>query len=597
MKSLVVLKKPTPSPPRKAAIVKLKAKAKVSPAALEAQTNAITSVFDFPGMTLKSPAMHYSFLFIFGFFGVALSALSAQAYDLDRIALESTQISDLGGLQSYAYGIHEGQWLIVGGRLDGLHRRQPFAAFDQAGHNNRLVVVDPQSQENWSVELSSLSTDLSEQLSATNFLFHQDGDLLYVVGGYGFSPSAGDHTTFPFLTIIDLPELIEAIKNDEAISPYFQQVTDESLRITGGRMGKLGEVFYLVGGQKFIGRYNPMGPDHGPGFIQEYTNQVRRFTLSEESGEITLQSLESWTDEEQLHRRDYNLFPQIFPDGSEGYTAFSGVFRYDADLPFLNSVDIDADGYSVNYDFLQYYNHYHCPGIPIYSAESNEMQTLFFGGIAQFFVENGERVRDDEVPFVKTITRVKRTSTGEMEELVLPLELPAYLGAGAEFILAPDLPTYDNGVIRLDELPIADSLLIGYIYGGIQSEAANIFFVNDGSQSLATSGIFAVYLLGETANSVEEGPTKENIHLQLFPNPVKRSFTLDFELPHSFAALDLTVVDGAGREVFSTRLTNLAAGKQQYTWDAAAGLSAGSYVLSLNSDGRLLGLMRFIYGQ
>jgi hypothetical protein len=30
----------------------------------------------------------------------------------------------LGGLQSFAYGHHDGKWLIIGGRKDGLRRRQ-----------------------------------------------------------------------------------------------------------------------------------------------------------------------------------------------------------------------------------------------------------------------------------------------------------------------------------------------------------------------------------------------------------------------------------------------------------------------------------------
>lgn len=540
-----------------------------------------------------------TYIFFFScLLGAAFTSLSAQHYHPDRIALKSTEISGLGGLQSYAYGVHNGQWLIAGGRLDGLHRRQPFAAFDQAGQNNALLVVDPLTQQTWSAALSSLPTDLQEQLSATNLLFHQDGNLLYIIGGYGYSQTAGDHVTFPFLTMIELPDLITAIKNGVAIAPYFRQLSDENFRITGGRMGKLGEMFYLVGGHKFMGRYNPMGPDHGPGFVQEYTNQVRRFSLAEVDGELVVQHLESWTDTEQLHRRDYNLFPQVFPDGSQGYTAFSGVFRYDANLPFLNSVDINENGHEVNYDFLQYYNHYHCAGIPMHSEAANEMHTLFFGGIAQFYQENGERVQDDEVPFVKTIARVSRTATGEMEEQVLPQELPAYLGAGAEFIPIPNLPMHENGVIRLDELPAMDSLLVGYIYGGIQSEAANIFFVNDGNQSIATSGVFAVYLLGETTNSVTQEANTDDLQMSLFPNPVKNNFTLEFVLPRFFAELDLEVVDSSGKRIFTTRLKDLDPGPQAYRWENALNdLATGSYVLSLSSNGRLLGLARFIYGQ
>lgn len=56
------------------------------------------------------------------------------------IHIEPMTITGLGGLQAYAFGQDSGKWLIIGGRLDGLHRRQPFAAFDIAGNNNQLIV-------------------------------------------------------------------------------------------------------------------------------------------------------------------------------------------------------------------------------------------------------------------------------------------------------------------------------------------------------------------------------------------------------------------------------------------------------------------------
>jgi hypothetical protein len=74
-----------------------------------------------------------------------------------QIQLESMEVSELGGLQSFAIGQANGKWLILGGRLDGLHRRQPFAAFDVAGNNNQLIVVDPIAQLKWSSPLTSLT--------------------------------------------------------------------------------------------------------------------------------------------------------------------------------------------------------------------------------------------------------------------------------------------------------------------------------------------------------------------------------------------------------------------------------------------------------
>ena len=70
-----------------------------------------------------------------------------------NIHIEPLNIAELGGLQSFAFGQDNGKWLIVGGRLDGLHRRQPFAAFDIAGNNNQLIVIDPVSQQKWTLSL------------------------------------------------------------------------------------------------------------------------------------------------------------------------------------------------------------------------------------------------------------------------------------------------------------------------------------------------------------------------------------------------------------------------------------------------------------
>lgn len=81
-----------------------------------------------------------------------------------RISLEPINIEGLGGLQSFAFGQHNGKWLLVGGRLDGLHRRQPFASFDQAGHNTQLIVIDPFTKQKWTSTLTSLSTELQDQL-------------------------------------------------------------------------------------------------------------------------------------------------------------------------------------------------------------------------------------------------------------------------------------------------------------------------------------------------------------------------------------------------------------------------------------------------
>lgn len=419
--------------------------------------------------------------------------LSAQTEPF-QIVIEPMNISNLGGLQAYAWGQHNGKWLIIGGRLDGLHRRQPFAAFDAAGYNNQLIVVDPVAEKKWSAPLSSLPVGLQEQLSSTNMEFYQEGDYLYLAGGYGFSNTSDDHITYPNLSAVKVPDVINAVINGTSFTLNFRQITDTMFAVTGGYLNKIYNTFYLTGGQNFAGRYNPMGPNHGPGFIQIYTNGIRKFNISDNGVTLSVTHLPSIVDSENLHRRDLNVVPQIMPNGQEGLTAFSGVFQVGANLPFLNSINIDSTGYEVNNAFSQYYNHYHCAHIPFYSASKNKMHTVFFGGIAQYYDSAGTLVQDNNVPFVKTIARVTRNAGSSMKEYKLPIEMPALLGAASEFIPVKTLPHYGNGVLKLDSFN-AGKTLVGYIYGGISSTEDNIFFTNSGTQSSASSRIFKVFVI------------------------------------------------------------------------------------------------------
>lgn len=498
-----------------------------------------------------------------------------------ELYLEPLEIPGLGGLQSFAYGEANGKWLIVGGRLDGLHRRQPFAAFAAAGNNDQLWVIDPETSSFWTAGLTSLPTAMQEQLSSTNMEFFQEGEYLYCIGGYGYSPSAGDHVTYDKLTAIDLETVMEAVINETAFAQAFRQITDPAFQVTGGQLEKIGTVYHLMGGQKFMGRYNPMGPDHGPGFEQEYTNSIRRFTILDDGESLTINHLETYTDEVNLHRRDYNAEPQIMPNGRPGLTMFSGVFRPDIDLPFLNCVNIDSAGYSVNNDFEQYFNHYHCPVLPIYAATDNKMYNVFFGGIAQYYFSGGTLVQDDNVPFVRTIAAVSRAADGTMTEERLPVEMPNLLGAGAEFIPNLDLPHFENNVFQLDSFS-ADTLLVGYIYGGISSTQANIFFTNDGTQSDASQQIFKVYLKKNEITSTIDRKKVNDLKIRIYPNPSSSSLQVEFNLKKS-SDLRIDLCDADGKIILQRQFDQLQNGLHNVSLGEMKGLSSGVYFIRLET--------------
>lgn len=499
-----------------------------------------------------------------------------------NIAIEPMTISGLGGLQSFAFGQDNGKWLLVGGRLDGLHRRQPWASFDAAGHNNQLIVVDPITSQTWSASLSALPTSIQEQLSSTNMNFYQEGDYLYCVGGYGYSATNGDHTTFPNLSALKVSDIINAIITNTVFSSHIRQITDSEFQITGGRLKKINNVYHLLGGQKFLGRYNPM---NNPTFSQEYSNEIRRFTLIDDGVNISINHLAPFTDAANLHRRDYNAEAQILPNGEEGITMFSGVFQQNIDLPFLNSVTVDSGSYTVNNSFQQFYNHYHCAVVPLYALNANEMHTLFFGGIAQYYDNGGLLVQDNEVPFVKTIARVSRDSSGTMAEYKLPVEMPNYLGAGSEFIPNKNIPHYNNEVLKLDQIT-ADSALIGYIFGGINSSGKNIFWTNNGTQSTANNQIFKVYLTNQTLSGSDHRlneHSKGSLQMIVYPNPSLGILKIDYQLRET-KGVRLTIRSANGELLKSTILENQVVGKNTYQLHIDDPSQNGIFLISLETS-------------
>jgi hypothetical protein len=185
--------------------------------------------------------------------------------------------------------------------------------------------------------------------------------------------------------------------------------------------------------------------------------------------------------------------PQILKNGEQGYTMYSGVFQYSADLPFTNFVDISSGGYKVNNEFNQQLNHYHSAVLPLYDKAAATMYSIFFGGIAQFYPDvNGKLVNDKDVPFTKAISVIIRNGD-KTEETYLPIQMPGYLGAAAEFIFAPTTKMYNEGIADAGFLQ-GQETLIGYIVGGINSSAKNIFWDNTGKESTAINKIIKVYI-------------------------------------------------------------------------------------------------------
>lgn len=426
-----------------------------------------------------------SFLFLF-----SLPSLRAQDF---KVELEPMIPKNFSGVQSYAWAKVGDEVLLIGGRTDGLHLKQPFASFNKKYNNTDFIVINLSTQEVWKQTVNNLSDALKEQLQSSNMEFWQDDNQLILVGGYGYSERKNDHITHPAITMVKVKESIEAVKKGLTLENVVKQQFDERMAITGGHLAKLNDTYLLVGGQRFDGRYNPHGPDHGPGYKQTYTNEIRMFKLSNTSSEFKINDFSSIYDTALFHRRDYNLLPQYDDLGEKIFTIFSGVFRPEVDLPYQTLVDVRINGGTLVKGFKQQFCHYHTAALPIYDKASNTQYTIFFGGIAQFYVDSSGNTRqDDEVPFTKSISVIKRAD-GKLSEQVLQESMPGYFGASADFIPSSEDLFDDHETLRWEKLGTAKKL-VGYVLGGIDSRAPNVFWPGGPGDSRASPVIWKVFL-------------------------------------------------------------------------------------------------------
>lgn len=416
------------------------------------------------------------------------------------VSIEEITIENMPPIHSFAWGQSNGVWLLIGGRINGLHGFMPNSSFPKSTQNTFLYVVNPQNNTVYSASVQTLPALIADQLASSNLEFYQDNGKLYVIGGYGVSSVTNSPITFPNICSIDVEAVIQSIMNNTDFSAYIKQINNENLAVTGGHLKKINNTYFLVAGHRFDGLYNHQGM---PMYTQKYTNQIKQFTIEDSDNAFKINNYLATTDTLELHRRDYNLVPQIMPNYKMGLTAFSGVFRYQSNTPFLNCVNIDENGfYQPNTNFNQLLNHYHCATVPIFDSTFNAMHTLFFGGMAMYkYNTNNTLELDTLVPFVNTISKVTRTADGTTTETALPIKLPALLGTNAEFIPLLTVQNYENHVIKLNSLPSNQKTLIGYMVGGLESISPNVF-PNNYEDSSPSSRIFKIFIEPKQATAV-----------------------------------------------------------------------------------------------
>jgi hypothetical protein len=265
-----------------------------------------------------------------------------------------------------------------------------------------------------------------------------------------------------------------------------------------------------------------------PTYTQTYTNQIAKFAINNSGNQLSYSNYTAITDPVHLRRRDYNLLPQLFPNGEQGFTISSGVFQENVDLPFLYPVDITESGHTPITTFNQYLSNYHSAVACMYDSINKNMHSVFFGGMSQYYYQNGTLIQDDLVPFVKTISRLTRDANGDLTEYQLPVEMPALKGASAEFIPNLNLPHYSNKVFKLSDISNS-TFMIGHIYGGIYSPSLNPFSVNQTNTTSADNSIYEVWLTYNPFSSNGfQIDGKNPYEITVYPNPIDNEFSIVF---------------------------------------------------------------------
>ena len=453
----------------------------------------------------------------------------------------SATLNSAPAIHSGAFTVYNGKWVFIGGRKNGLHGFLPPFAFPGNGVNNMVWVVDPATNQSWSSAVDSLPVNIKEAVASSNMEFYRTDSILYMVGGYGWKDSLQDFVTFPVLTSVHLPGLIDAVINNKKIIPFFKSTVDQRLAVCGGHLQKLDSVYYLVFGHRFDGRYDKSSTTGF--FVQKYSNEIRKFTITENAGNIQIGNYSSIKDTANFHRRDFNLIPQIYASGVKALTAFSGVFQYTANLPYMTCIDITKSGYTHQSGFNQNLSQYHSAVAALYDTTAKDQHNIFFGGISQYYIDSvsGNTVYDTLVPFVNTVSKVVRSAANTYQEFNMGIRLPGLIGTNAYFLPDPAINLINEEVIILNGL--ADSTRIGYIIGGIETPDKNIG-QTDPSLSFARLQPLEVYYFNGSPTHMN-GITNDVLSFRAYQKAVGSDIVVEFELPKAMQVkVSAFTVDG-----------------------------------------------------
>jgi hypothetical protein len=184
----------------------------------------------------------YFFLSLIALLFTGNRTYSQQAFTVHVVPSNLTAVP---AIHSGAFVSRGGKWIFLGGRRDGLHIMQAGQAFPQSQRNDSIFIVDPVADSYKSASVKQLPRFIWEALSSTNMQSFQDGQYLYMIGGYGREDSSLTYITFPSLISIDLDCLVSTIDAGGSLTGCFRQVVDSNMAVAGGALDKIDSTYFL----------------------------------------------------------------------------------------------------------------------------------------------------------------------------------------------------------------------------------------------------------------------------------------------------------------------------------------------------------------
>ncbi len=464
-----------------------------------------------------------------------IKILTTPGYDISRYAIEvfiteslpkitlkparaSTFLPKLPAFREPLVATHDNNWLMLSGSFGSFH--DFFNEF-----NTDIYVYDPIENELKSVLIAAtdLPAEVQQQLASSVPEFLQDGDIMYIVGGYYYNPDDESYTTLNTVTAVDVPGMMHAVKKGEkhlkkyiaycsaTTTPACPSNPSDPLypnyfQVTGGHLGKINHALYLAFGQNCKGDYCGDG--------QVYSNAIHKFIAKPNFHNHTLhlKVLSSVVhddgDGSGWRRRDYSLAPFMW-NGVESLFALAGPFTPEVFAHvWTNGIMFDGQINSNDNFIEQQGNQYAAPHLAMHSRNTSTSYVATFSGLSNlYWNDTNELIYDDTTPYGNILDLISSSYSGDAREYVNlkpiynanPRDPHIYTGLSAIFI--PIEKYYDQrDVLQLDKLPPHSKTMVGYIYGGLISTTNTPFDNLDGVE--VTNQVYEVYVETNAAGKV-----------------------------------------------------------------------------------------------